>query len=184
MIRQARKDDAEAVIPLIMLAIEELILPFTGYIQKKKAGRILKQYYETPGNRFSYDLITVDEQNGQITGMILCYFGKDSAALYTPIEEALFSKRNKEISLDLEADYDEYYIDALAVYPQYQGQGIASALMKHSEQHAVSEGVNRIGLNVDINNAAAKNVYIQKGYVADKKIMLYHKPFWHMVKQL
>lgn len=183
MIRQAKQEDASQVIALIMLAIDDLTIPFTGENNYDSAANILTQYFVTPGNRFSAELVTVDEQDGQITGMILCYYGKDMPELYTPIEHIL-NERNLPFTLEPEADLDEYYIDALAVSPAHQGKGIASQLMKHAEQKAAADGVNKIGLNVDFENPKAQDVYKRKGYVVDKKIMLHHKPYWHMVKQL
>lgn len=184
MIRQARKEDAHAVVPLIALAIEDLIYPLTGQSTEHEALATLERYYLEENNRFSYDLIAVDEQDDQIAGMILCYYGKDMKQLYSSCEQEISERLGKEITFDLEADEDEYYIDALAVHPHYQGKGIASALMLYSEQRAISDGVYKIGLNVDFENPNAEQVYKKKGYVADKKILLDHSPYWHMVKQL
>ncbi|MCR8658851.1 GNAT family N-acetyltransferase [Paenibacillus endoradicis] len=184
MIRQAQLEDAAQVISLIISAIHELTFPFTGEYDEDAAGKILTEYYCSPGNRFSCELVTVEEIDGQIAGMILCYYGKDMNELYSPIETLLQQRLQKSVTLELEADTDEYYIDALAVHPSYQGRGIASRLMQHIEQKAANDGVHKVGLNVDFDNAAAEDVYKRKGYVADKQIMLHHKPFWHMVKHV
>jgi len=184
MIRQARIEDAPQVIHLIISAIHELAFPFTGEYDEDAAGKILTEYYCTPGNRFSCQLVTVEEIDGQIAGMILCYYGKDMNELYSPIENLLQQRLQKSVTLELEADADEYYIDALAVHPSYQGRGIASRLMEYSEQKAASDGVHKVGLNVDLDNKSAEEVYKRKGYVADKQISLHNKPFWHMVKHL
>lgn len=184
MIRQARKEDVHAVVPLIALAIDDLIYPMTGQTTKDEALATLERYYVEEGNRFSYNLVAVDEQEGQIAGMILCYYGKDTKQLYSSNEQEISKRLGKPVSFDLEADDDEYYIDAIAVHPDFQGKGIASALMHYSEQKAVSDGVYKIGLNVDFENPNAEQVYKKKGYVADKKVLLDHSPYWHMVKQL
>lgn len=184
MIRQATPEDASQVIHLIISAIHDLTIPFTGQHDPDAAAQILTEYYCTPGNRFSAELVTVEEIDGQIAGMILCYYGKDMTTLYGPIEALLEQRTQTAVLLEPEADDDEYYIDALAVHPSYQGRGIASRLMEYSQQKAVADGVHKVGLNVDFDNKAAAEVYKRKGYVADKQIMLHHKPFWHMVKQV
>ncbi|HIW32390.1 MAG TPA: GNAT family N-acetyltransferase [Candidatus Paenibacillus intestinavium] len=184
MIRQAQLEDASQVVSLIISAIHDLTIPFTGEHDEAAAAKILTEYYCTPGNRFSSELVTVEEIDGQIAGMILCYYGKDMAALYSPIEIWLEQRTHKKVALELEADADEYYIDAIAVHPSYQGRGIASRLMEYSQQKAVADGVHKVGLNVDFDNTVAEEVYKRKGYAADKQITLHHKPFWHMVKHV
>lgn len=184
MIRQARLEDAPQVVSLIISAIHDLTIPFTGEHDPDAAAKILVDYYCTPGNRFSSELVAVSEIDGQIAGMILCYYGKDMKALYAPIEAIMEERTQQAVQLEPEADDDEYYIDAIAVHPDYQGRGIASQLMACSEQKAAADGVHKVGLNVDLDNTSAEEVYKRKGYVADKQIMLHHKPYWHMVKHV
>ena len=184
MIRQAKLEDASQVVALIISAIHDLTIPFTGEHDEDAAAKILTAYYCTPGNRFSSELVTVEEMDGQIAGMILCYYGKDMTELYSPIETLLQQRLQKTVALEPEADADEYYIDAIAVHPSYQGRGIASRLMEYSQQKAIADGVHKVGLNVDFDNTTAQEVYQRKGYTADKQITLHHKPFWHMVKHV
>ena len=184
MIRAAKASDVHEVVVLIMAAIGELTTLYTGEASNEKAAPILAQFYTQPGNRFSQQLIKVVELDDQIAGMILCYNGGDAPALYAPIEQFRASALGQGVKHPLEAEPNEYYIDALAVAPQYRGKGLAAQLMLQAEQDALTAGMNQIALLVDVDNTRAKHVYLRQGYEPIGQKMLHHHPYWHMVKRL
>ncbi|MCM3633266.1 MULTISPECIES: GNAT family N-acetyltransferase [Paenibacillus] len=185
MLRSATANDAHAVVELIILAIgSELTELYTGFSSPQKAAPILLQYYLQPGNRFSKELIVVYEQADQIQGMILCYVGEEAAARYAPIERQRSSELKKTVNHPIEAELDEYYIDALAVHPSFQGKGIASKLMKQAELDAALLGKSKVGLLVDQDKEHAYQIYEKKGYRKVNEKMLGNQPFWHMVKEV
>jgi len=184
MIRAAKASDVHEVVVLIMAAIGELTTLYTGEASSEKAAPILAQFYAEPGNRFSQQLIKVVELDGQIAGMILCYSGGDAPTLYAPVEQFRSRALQQDVKHPLEAEPNEYYIDALAVAPQYRGKGLAAQLMQQAEQDALAAGINQIALLVDVDNTRAKHVYLRQGYEPIGQKMLHHHPYWHMVKRL
>jgi ribosomal-protein-alanine acetyltransferase len=58
----------------------------------------------------------------------------------------------------------ETFVDDLAVFPQYQRQGIASALMAQMETAAILRGSEKIHLETRESNAAARALYQARGY--------------------
>lgn len=184
MIRAAKASDVHEVVSLIIAAIGELTILYTGEASSQKAAPILAQFYAQPGNRFSQQLIKVIELDDQIAGMILCYSGGDAPALYAPIEQFRARALGRDVKHPLEAESNEYYIDALAVAPQHRGRGLAAQLMLEAEKDARSSGMKKIALLVDIDNARAKHVYLRQGYQSVGQKELHHHPYWHMVKKL
>jgi len=185
MIRYATISDAEAVVELIMLAIgSELTELYTGYSTPQEAAPILLQYYLQPGNRFSKELIVVCEEASEVQGMILCYAGEEAAARYAPIERQRSIDLQQQVAHPIESELDEYYIDALAVHPNFQGKGIASKLMKQAELDAASIGKSKVGLLVDKDKEHAYRIYEKKGYYKIGEKTLKGQPFWHMVKKV
>lgn len=184
MIRTAIASDANQVVSLIMSAIGELIVVYTGESIPEKAAPILETFFLQPGNRFSKELIKVYEQEGEIAGMILCYSGQQAEALYAPIEQSRSNHLNQTVKHQIESELDEYYIDALAVSSSYQGRGIAAKLMHQAEQDAVTASIKKISLLVDVNNTHALSVYERKGFVQAGQKMLHQQPYWHMVKHV
>jgi ribosomal protein S18 acetylase RimI-like enzyme len=184
MIRAAQASDVNAVTALIIAAIGELTILYTGESSVEKATPILAQFYLQAGNRFSKELIKVDEQAGQVTGMILCYSGQAAKALYAPIEHYRSEALEQNVQHQIESEEDEYYIDALAVAEQHQGKGIAAQLMLQAEQDAVTMGFNKVSLLVDVDKTRARDLYLRKGFQQIGQKMLHRHPYWHMVKHV
>lgn len=185
MLRYATAADAQAVVELIILAIgEELTELYTGYTDPQQAASVLSQYYLQPGNRFSKELIVVSAEAHEIQGMILCYNGEEAAARYAPIEHQRSIDLQQPVVHPIEAEPDEYYIDALAVHPSYQGKGIASQLMKQAELDAAVIGKSKVGLLVDKDKEHAYHIYEKKGYRKVGEKLLKDQAFWHMVKEV
>ena len=67
---------------------------------------------------------------------------------------------------------DEWYLDSIAVDPDYQGQGIGGRLLKALPEFVRQDGDTIIGLNVDFANPAAERLYSRHGFkkVGTKKI--------------
>lgn len=63
---------------------------------------------------------------------------------------------------------DELYIEALAVYPEYRGRGLSSALLKYAFEESARLGLPLLSLYAEINNQNAIAIYRSKGFrVAD-----------------
>jgi ribosomal protein S18 acetylase RimI-like enzyme len=63
-----------------------------------------------------------------------------------------------------ETEAGEYYLDSVAVLPEFRGQGIGSALVEAFCERAFSEGAERVGLIVEEENATAEKVYSSLGF--------------------
>ena len=58
---------------------------------------------------------------------------------------------------------DVYYLQGLAVYPQYRGQGIGKMLLEKSEQLACAATARSLELDVETDNYGAIRVYEKAG---------------------
>ncbi|NOV02275.1 GNAT family N-acetyltransferase [Paenibacillus planticolens] len=182
-IRYAQPQDAPAVIQLLFDAIQDIGYQLTGAATQDEVLDTLQQFYRQEGNRFSYTNVLVKEEAGQVAGMILCYHGSEAAAIDKPIRDKLRRLKNDpHLTLDKEADEDEYYIDALAVSPASGGRGFGTELIRAAEQQAIQRGYSKIALNVEQYNERACSLYKKLGYSADKETIINKKTFYHMIK--
>ncbi|QMV43779.1 GNAT family N-acetyltransferase [Cohnella cholangitidis] len=184
-IRVASAKDAEPLAKLVLLAIQDIAYQLTG--QSNEAGVLeqLEKFIAAAGNRFSADCFLVEVNEYKPAGMILCYHGRDAQRLYQPVIDHLKQVTgDPDVQIDQEADEDEYYIDAVAVDPAFQGRGVAKMLISAAERRAMDRGYDKIALNVDQANDIAHSLYRKLGYAADKEITIHHKPYWHMTKAL
>lgn len=66
-------------------------------------------------------------------------------------------------------------IYSLNVHPAHRRLGIASLLMDKTMDLLKEKGVNKVTLEVGVNNKPAQNLYASKGFVMDKKLYNYYK---------
>jgi len=59
---------------------------------------------------------------------------------------------------------NSWYVNVLAVYPEFQGKGLGTGLLNIAEQIARSHGVSRMSLIVDEKNTPARQLYARHGY--------------------
>ncbi|MGM1048326.1 Acetyltransferase (GNAT) family protein [Paenibacillus uliginis N3/975] len=184
-IRPAVKEDAVAAARLLYDALHDVAHQLTGQESEEDAVTILEQFLKDEEGRLSYHQSLVSEVEGKTAGIIVTYAGDEAERLDRPIVERLRKLKNDpSISLDKEADEDEFYIDTLSVSPQFKGQGIGSALMHAAEERAKERGYNKIALAVVTDNKRAYSLYLRSGYEVDKEIIINHHVYYHMVKHL
>lgn len=138
---------------------------FIGYLQ---------QFFREKGNRFSYQYIQVAEQSTNVVGLILSFAGRDEKQLNAAIGW----------QLEREAEDDEWYVDALAVFTNWGRQGIGTRLMQVAEQQARQQHYGKIALNVARENTAALALYQRLHYAIIQETFLYNQPHFRMVKKL
>ncbi|MGD8191919.1 GNAT family N-acetyltransferase [Brevibacillus ginsengisoli] len=187
MIRPARPDDKREAARLLLDAIHDIAYTLTGASTEPEVLEGLQYWFVQQGNRISYENTLVKEINGQVVGLVVFYHGRAAEMLDKPIVERLRRLfQNPEITIDKEADEDEWYIDTLSVSPDYRGRGIGSELIQAVENHVkrFDQEDGKVALNVDQTNEKAHRLYRKLGFVADKEIMINNHPYAHMVTYL
>ncbi|MGU3371197.1 GNAT family N-acetyltransferase [Bacillus mycoides] len=185
MIRKAKKTDAVEVAPLLYNALHEIAEKITGSTVEAKVILGLETWFVKENNRLSYENCLVAEQGGKVVGVIVVYHGSDAEQLDAPIIHYLRELHEDEsITLEKEAELDEYYIDTLSVSNMYSGRGIGSKLIDAAELHATEKGHEKIALLVNLENKRAFSLYEKLGYKEDKTVMLVGEPYAHLIKPL
>ncbi len=118
--------------------------------------------------QYSYlnSLVAVDENETPL-GIVISYDGADLHRLRVPF----FEEAQKKIGLKItgapadETDSEEVYLDTLAVFPPYQGNGIGSDLIREAYKKAERIG-KPLGLLVSKTNPKARGLYDSLGFEA------------------
>lgn len=104
-------------------------------------------------------IVVVDYGDGAVAGLTGYVIGpepeligEDFPPLIRPLQE-----------LENEAP-DSWYVNILACYPQYRGQGLGSQLLDLADQMARAEGLHQMSVIVSDNNAGAIRLYQRHGY--------------------
>jgi ribosomal protein S18 acetylase RimI-like enzyme len=174
-IRPARPEDADRAAILLYSAYthRQVSYPLHEDGENRFVER-LEHFFREAGNRFSCQFIQVAEQGGEVVGLVLSFGGREeerlNAAIGWPLER--------------EAEEDEWYADALAVFADWGRRGIGTRLLQAAEQQGRQHGYAKIALNVARENEQALSLYRRLQYVITGETVLYHHPHVRLVKRL
>ena len=174
-IRPAQPVDAE--VAAVLLSSASIHTPVTSPLpEAHESGLIerLEHFFRQDGNRFSYQNIQVAEQSSEVVGLVLSFGGRDEARLNAAVGSWL----------EREAEDDEWYVDALAVFRNWGRKGIGTRLMQSAEQQARQHHYPKIALYVAQGNKQALDLYAHLHYVVTQQTFLYQRPHVRMVKTL
>ncbi|REK75708.1 GNAT family N-acetyltransferase [Paenibacillus paeoniae] len=184
MIDQAKPQDADIIMPLMLSAIDSIAYTLSGTRDDAETWRILAEAIRQEGNRLSYRNIIVDRRDGGIAGVLICYAGDEAERLDHPIRERLARDYGPEAAKALvpECQPGDFYLDAVAVDERYQGQGIAKALISAFEQRGIEAGCARLSLIVEQYNDRARALYKKLGFREDGLLDVSGGSYTRMIK--
>lgn len=174
--RDARKTDARAVAQLIEIAGEGIAWFF--WSQEAEPGQDPLEVGTARAARdnanFSYRNAVLAERGDAIAGMLLGYrLPTPSAADLAAVPELPALLRPL-----LELEYQvpgSFYINALAVFPQYRGHGLGGALLSIAQERARAAGCDSLSLQVFAENERAFRFYQRHGYeLVDRRPIVAH----------
>ena len=166
-ITQATPNHAPYIAQLVMMAMtDECCLNLAGEGNTlDDFARVMNRLTAADYSQYSYrnTLVAIDD-DGQVAGAIVSYDGGQLHAL----RQAFIDEMKREVGIDHSGIADEtgpgeWYLDSLAVYPQYRGQGIARQLLQATVERAQKAGLHA-GLLVDKGNPKAERLYRSIGF--------------------
>ena len=172
LIRNANPEDAADLARLINMAGEGL----PEYLWREEAERAGLDPVQLGAQRaaredggFSFRHARMADLAGSVAGMALAY------RLADPVEsgsaESLPASVRPLVELEARAP-GSWYVNAVAAYPQFRGQGVGKALMADCEEAAVASGATEISLNVASENRGAYRLYVHLGYLETARLPL------------
>lgn len=179
---EGRKEDARAIAEAIVEAVGadhclELIGP--GH-EIEEAVELFSEMARREDTQYSYRnaLIALSLPNGEIAGACVAYDGGKLETLRKPfLDRATEIFEIGEVTDETEAG--EYYIDTLAVRPEYRGLGIGRRLLMAATERGRALGL-RPGLLVDKSNPRARALYESAGFTMVGERIFFGIPMDHM----
>src|SRR5207248_7307194 len=138
-IRPAQPVDAEGA--AVLLSSASMHTHVTSPVpEEHESGLIerLQHFFRQDGNRFSYQNIQLAEQSSEVVGLVLSFGGREEVGLNAAVGSWL----------EREAQDDEWYVDALAVFRNWGRKGIGTRLLHSVEQQARQHHYPKIALHV------------------------------------
>ncbi|HZU68411.1 MAG TPA: GNAT family N-acetyltransferase [Ktedonobacteraceae bacterium] len=174
-IRPAVPVDAEVAAVLLYSAyIHTQVTYPLGTEHESGWSERLRHFFRQEGDRFSYQNVQLAEHGSEVVGLVLSFGGRDEVRLNAAVGSWL----------EREAEDDEWYVDALAVFKNWSRKGIGTRLLQTAEQLAGQHHYSRIALNVAEGNQKALELYTHLHYVVTRHTILYQRRYLRMVKTL
>ena len=148
--------------------------------------RILERLYDTRQTILSGDFFWLDEENGAVRGAICIFPARDKKLLERNIGKyvrdmagiagavacvrmAIHNTLNRRLPA---FNDDELYIEALAVYPEFRGQGVSSGLLKSAFEEARRLNLPKVSLMAEMPNEHAISIYKKHSFVITETVEL------------
>ena len=180
-IRLATKSDCRTLAELALIAGEGIPAFFWEFssqpgqtIEEVGAQRLLSET-----ENFSYRNAHVAEVGDEIAGMLLAYRLVDAGDADDLAGLPDFIRPLAELEQCVPGSY---YINMLACYPRFRGQGIGTALMNIVDELARQQGCTLASIEVFSENSGAVRLYQRLGYsIVDKRPLIPHAcyPYTH-----
>ena len=185
-IREAQQDDAGQIAPLIDIIYDEMELSELDDVSEPGLEKVITKAYQTDAYLGDKATTVVAEADGQVVGVAFGYPSENEDAINQVLYD--LSKRSAEFDQplvsDSETNSDEWYLDSIAVDPNYQGMGIGSKLLNAVPNMAENDGKAVVGLNVDFENPNAKKLYARKGFKDVGVQMIGDHLYYHMQREV
>ena len=123
---------------------------------------------------YSWRNATIALFDGVPAGLMVAYDG----ARYRQMRDITFPMIRMYVGddyykMDDEACSGEYYLDSLAVLPEFQRRGIASALIKEMFRLQEEAGIPLATIAVDPENDTAYSLYLKSGFSKNGRITVF-----------
>jgi ribosomal protein S18 acetylase RimI-like enzyme len=177
--------------------LDEAAEGFFRFMLGRHAGHIIARAFAEPGHDLSYQNVTFAERDNVIVGMVSGYTAEQHhRSSRQPLKQAA-GKRHLRMKvvlilfaplmriIDSIAD-DDFYLQAIAVDKEFQGDGVGSLLMDSLEQRARASGSTRLSLDVSAKNESARRFYERRGMTVEsqwpKRLPIPGLRFYRMTK--
>ncbi len=178
VVRKADLGDVPIVANVVCAALGEEL---SEKLRQGLGMELVELVVAHPETVYSYKNALVAEINGVSVGAIIGYDGAKMWELRKPTFEMIEKITGTAPQLEEETGPGEFYLDSLAVLPEYQGQGIGATLISEASKQAFDNGFNRVALLVDLANPNAERLYARLGFHRDKPVVLLGHEMFHMV---
>ena len=171
-VREAVAADAPLVGRVVLMALH--------YDETHPLASIFAELAAREVSQYSYRNALVAEVDGKTVGAIIGYDGARLGELRKPLYELMVAKFGCVRPVEDETSAGEFYVDSIAVMPQWRGRGVGGALLSAARDRAFAAGHERVGLIVDFENPRAEALYNSLGFERVNATTFLGHDMWHL----
>ena len=180
ILRPAKREDSPMIAKAVAMAIgdEVALRSYCGedYIS------VLTAISLEDATQYSWRNAIVAEYADKVVGVVVGYDGARLKELRDGTFVILQEYIGRVPTLTDETEAGEYYLDSIAVFPEFQGLGVGTALINAFCSRAFFEGAECVGLIVDIDNQDAEKLYATQGFERVGERSFFGHQMWHLQK--
>ena len=164
-LRDATLDDAPFIARVVLAGIDMLDLDATLPDEQRGIYEHLIEICRMGDTLYSYCNTRIAEADGKRVGALVAYDG----ARYARMREKTFGLVKQTSGMDLsrnamETGPGEFYLDSMAIFPEYRGAGIGRMLMRDRVDFAIDNGFSKVTLLVDKDKPHLQKYYESEGF--------------------
>ena len=176
-LRDATLDDAPFIARVVLAGIDMLDLDATLPDEQRGIYEHLIEICRMDDTLYSYCNTRIAEADGKRVGALVAYDG----ACYARMREKTFGLVKQTSGMDLsrnvkqtsgmdlsrnamETGPGEFYLDSMAIFPEYRGVGIGRMLMRDRVDFALNKGFSKVTLLVDKDKPHLQKYYESEGF--------------------
>jgi len=127
--------------------------------------QVMQSLVREEHTQYSYTNCLVAIEQDELMGVLTAYDGAELHQLREPFILSAREHFQQDYSnIEDETTTGEFYLDSLAVNPQYRHRGVATALLRAGIERARFLRIPRVGLLVDLGNPSAEKLYRSLGF--------------------
>ena len=182
-IRDAVAADAPFIARCVWAAIEMLHIEDDVPDEMREAFCYLVDICQMNDTLYSYRNVVVAEVDGCAVGALVAYDG----ARYAVLRKTTFDlvEKNMGVKLEhnaMETGEGEFYLDSMAVLPQFRELGIGKMLMQNRMELARGLGIDKVSILVDKDKPRLQAYYESLGFVFAEEIFVFDSWYNKLVK--
>lgn len=131
---------------------------------------------------YSYRNTSIAEWDGKAAGLLCAYRGED----YLRLRKRTFPLIARFCGVDFsgmeqETVPGEFYLDSVAVLPEFRHRGLGRSLLQHGLDRAAALGYSRCTLIVSPEKPLARRLYESLGFRYEKDLFVFNEDYQKMV---
>ena len=181
IVREARREDAATIAQAVAMAIGDKVA-LRAYCGDDYLA-VLVEMAAREDTQYSWQNGLIAEVDGLVAGAVVGYDGGRLGVLREGTFAVLRELLGRTPTIVDETEVGEYYLDSVAVLPEFRGLGVGRELVAAFCEKAFSEGHERVGLIVDFDNPQAEKLYTSLGFRRINSRPFFTHQMWHLQLQ-
>ena len=137
------------------------------------------------GVLYSWQNSLMAEMDGKVVACLISYDGADYSMWRTPTFDYIAAEAKRDFRMmQPETEAGEYYLDSMAVLPDYRGHGIGTQLLKAGVEKARQLHIGKVSMVVSPENPKAQQLYESLGFKYVQDMFLFNEDYRKMIKEI